>query len=114
MKDSGIKASPEVGQTEKDATTYVLEFPVKSPDGCITRKDVTALDQLKHYKNLQHNWCEHNASMTVYVRDDEWFESETKNMSEKQIAQELLCDFAASGETFLRVEDIEYLSLIHI
>ena len=74
MKDSGIKASPENGQTEKDATTYVLEFPVKSPEGCITRKDVTALDQLKHYKNLQHNWCEHNASMTVYVREDEWFE----------------------------------------
>jgi len=74
MKDSGIKANPEVGQDKKDATTWVLEFPVKSPEGCITRKDVTALDQLKHYKNLQHNWCEHNASMTVYVRDDEWFE----------------------------------------
>ena len=74
MRDKGIKASPEVGQQEGNATTWVLEFPVKSPDDCITRKDVTALDQLKHYKNLQHNWCEHNASMTVYVRDDEWFE----------------------------------------
>ena len=74
MKDSGIKASPEVGQDKKNASTWVLEFPVKSPEGCITRKDVSALDQLKHYKNLQHNWCEHNASMTVYVRDDEWFE----------------------------------------
>jgi len=42
-------------------------------------------------------------------RDDVWFEEETKNMSQKQIAQELLCDFAASGETFLRVEDIEYI-----
>mgnify|MGYP001468216594 FL=1 len=42
-------------------------------------------------------------------RDDAWFENETKNMSQKQIAQELLCDFAASGETFLRVEDIEYI-----
>jgi ribonucleoside-diphosphate reductase alpha chain len=74
MKDAGIKATPEVGQDEATATTWVLEFPVKSPDGCITRKDVSALDQLSHYKNLQHNWCEHNASMTVYVRDDEWFE----------------------------------------
>ena len=33
MKDSGIKANPEVGQKKKDATTWVLEFPVKSPDG---------------------------------------------------------------------------------
>ena len=74
MKDSGIKATPEVGQTKEDASTWVLEFPVKSPDGCITRKDVTALEQLRHYKNLQHNWCEHNASMTLYVREDEWFE----------------------------------------
>ena len=74
MKDVGVPCNPENGQTEEDANTWVLEFPVKSPDGCITRKDVTALDQLSHYKNLQHNWCEHNASMTVYVRDDEWFE----------------------------------------
>ena len=74
VKDAGIKCSPENGQTKTNASTWVLEFPVKSPDGCITRKNVTALDQLKHYKNLQHNWCEHNASMTVYVRDDEWFE----------------------------------------
>jgi len=74
MQDYGIKANPENGQDAADANTWVLEFPVKSPDGCITRKDVTALEQLKHYKNLQHNWCEHNASMTVYVRDDEWFE----------------------------------------
>ena len=74
MKDVGVPCSPENGQTEEDANTWVLEFPVKSPEGCITRKDVTALDQLSHYKNLQHNWCEHNASMTVYVRDDEWFE----------------------------------------
>lgn len=42
-------------------------------------------------------------------RDDDWFDKETKNLSEKQIAQELLCDFAASGETFLNAEDIEYL-----
>ena len=74
LKNIGIPANPENGQTKKDASTWVLEFPVKSPEGCITRKDVSALDQLKHYKNLQHNWCEHNASMTVYVRDDEWFE----------------------------------------
>ena len=74
MKEAGVPCSPENGQDAETATTWVLEFPVKSPEDCVTRKDVTALDQLKHYKNLQHNWCEHNASMTVYVRDDEWFE----------------------------------------
>jgi len=74
MKEAGVPCNPENGQDAETATTWVLEFPVKSPEDCVTRKDVTALDQLKHYKNLQHNWCEHNASMTVYVRDDEWFE----------------------------------------
>ena len=44
-------------------------------------------------------------------RDNEWFETETKNMSRKQIAQELMCDFAASGETFLTAADLEKLSL---
>ena len=41
-------------------------------------------------------------------RDAEWFAEETKNMSTKQIAQELRCDFQASGETFLQAEDIEH------
>ena len=74
LKDQGVPCSPENGQDKKTATTWVFEFPVKSPDGCLTRKDITAMDQLKHYKNLQLNWCEHNASMTVYVKEDEWFE----------------------------------------
>ena len=42
-------------------------------------------------------------------RDMTWFENETKNMSEKQIAQELLCDFAASGETFLQNDEINFV-----
>ena len=42
-------------------------------------------------------------------RGDEWFETETRNMTQKQIAQELLCDFQSSGETFIRPEDIEYM-----
>jgi len=74
MRDMGIPCHPEVGQTKKNASTWVVEFPIKAPEECVTRKDVTALEQLGHYKNLQHNWCEHNASMTVYVRDEEWFE----------------------------------------
>jgi len=42
-------------------------------------------------------------------RDKEWFEETTKNLSDRQIAQEYLCDFAASGETFLSSNDIEYI-----
>jgi len=40
-------------------------------------------------------------------RENEWFENECKNLTQQQVAQELLCDFAASGETFLQAEHIE-------
>ena len=42
-------------------------------------------------------------------RDQEWFEKETRNMSRRQIAQELECCFNASGETVLHSEDLERL-----
>jgi len=40
---------------------------------------------------------------------EEWFETECRNLSQKQIAQELMCDFAASGDTFLSADDIEFI-----
>jgi ribonucleoside-diphosphate reductase alpha chain len=52
----------------------VAEFLFKSPKNAITRKDKTAIDQLNHYKKVQTNWCEHNQSCTIYVKDHEWFE----------------------------------------
>jgi len=42
-------------------------------------------------------------------RDREWFEKETKNMSRRQIAQELECNFNMSGETVIHSEDMERL-----
>lgn len=99
MRDQGVKFMPEVGQRRKDwnaaergdrdvctiyvdgekwskdkVTTWVVAFPVKAPRGSVTRDEMSALDQLEWYKKIQENWCEHNASMTVYVKDEEWFE----------------------------------------
>ena len=42
-------------------------------------------------------------------RDQEWFEKETKNMSRRQIAQELECNFNTSGETVIHPDDLEIL-----
>jgi hypothetical protein len=44
-------------------------------------------------------------------RDKAWFEKETRNMSYRQIAQELECNFNASGETVIHSEDLERLVL---
>jgi hypothetical protein len=42
--------------------------------------------------------------------DQAWFDKESKNFSDRQIAQEFLCDFAASGETFLTDDDIAWVN----
>tara|TARA_B100000886_G_scaffold311019_2_gene246136 strand:+ start:17514 stop:19100 length:1587 start_codon:yes stop_codon:yes gene_type:complete len=43
-------------------------------------------------------------------RDIEWFEKETRNMSRREIAQELECNFNMSGETVFASEDLEVYS----
>ena len=40
-------------------------------------------------------------------RDLQWFDKETKNMSRREIAQELECNFNMSGETVFAAEDLE-------
>jgi len=42
-------------------------------------------------------------------RDVEWFKKETKNMSKRQIAQELECNFNTSGETVIEPEEMTWL-----
>lgn len=41
--------------------------------------------------------------------DEAWFANETKGLGTKEIAQEFLCDFLSSGDTFLQPEDLDYL-----
>ena len=62
---------PEVGQEMETCTTKVIEFPVKSPIGR-TKYDVSAIEQLENYKMFMDCYVDHNASITVTVRDDEW------------------------------------------
>jgi len=42
-------------------------------------------------------------------RDKVWFEKETRNMSRRQIAQELECNFNTSGETVVHPDDIGHI-----
>ena len=62
---------PENGQDIETCTTKVIEFPVKSPIGK-TKFDVSAIEQLEDYKMFMDNYVDHNASITVTVRDNEW------------------------------------------
>jgi hypothetical protein len=42
-------------------------------------------------------------------RDEEWYNKETRNMSKRQIAQELACNFNTSGETVIDPACMEWL-----
>ena len=72
LKAQGVPYNPEVGQSEQTATTFVLEFPVKAPEGAVTRHDLSAIEFLEHWKMIKMNFTEHNPSATVYVGNDEW------------------------------------------
>lgn len=56
----------------KPDTTDVFSFPVKGPEHAVYRNDMTAVEQLEHYLMFKRHWCEHNPSITVYVREHEW------------------------------------------
>jgi ribonucleoside-diphosphate reductase alpha chain len=71
MKDQGIPSEPDV--MKPDSTT-VFSFPQKSPQGAITRNDMTAIEQLELWLVYQRHWCEHKPSVTVTVREQEWME----------------------------------------
>ena len=63
-----------VEQDLMSQASLVFSFPVKSPQGCTTVKQVGAMEQLKLWKAYQNHWCEHKPSITVYYTDDEFLE----------------------------------------
>ena len=72
MKDAGIPSEPSVGIEHE--TTTVFSFPTKSPEGAITRTEMTAIEQLDYWLIFQRHWCEHKPSVTISVKKDEWME----------------------------------------
>ncbi|MFA6393190.1 MAG: ATP cone domain-containing protein [Candidatus Paceibacterota bacterium] len=74
MKDQGVPYHPEVGQNHDDANTFVLEFPMKAPQDAICKDDVSAIEQLEHWKIVKVNYTEHNPSVTISVGENEWIQ----------------------------------------
>ena len=72
LKDCGVPWEPDA---QSPLNTVVFSFPHRSPSGATTRTDVTAVEHLEIWKNLQEHWCEHKPSITVNVREDEWIET---------------------------------------
>lgn len=62
---------------ELDVTNFsnvIFSFPIASPTGSITRTERGAIQALEHYLIYKRYWCEHNPSITVYVKEEEWLE----------------------------------------
>ena len=72
LKEQKFPYYPEVGQSTDFASTYVLEFPVKAPGGSVFKDDLTAIEQLKYWKQIKENFTEHNPSVTISVGEGEW------------------------------------------
>ncbi|MBI3954550.1 recombinase [Candidatus Collierbacteria bacterium] len=71
LRDAGVPMDPENGQTAETANTFVAHFPVKSPDGAITVKNRTAIEQCEYWLQNKLHWTEHNPSVTITYRQDE-------------------------------------------
>ena len=71
MKDQKIPNQPDVMKPDQ---TTVFSFPMKAPDGAIVTADMSAIEQLEMWLAYQRSWCEHKPSVTINVKNDEWFE----------------------------------------
>lgn len=69
--DQGVPNEPDI---TKPNDTVVFSFPQRAPDGATVRADLTAVEHLEIWKTLQEAWCEHKPSITINVKEDEWFD----------------------------------------
>lgn len=69
MANIGIPVEPDV---TKPNDNLVFSFPCKSSETSVCRDNISAIEQLELYKVYRECWTEHNPSITVYVREEEW------------------------------------------
>ena len=69
FKGAGVPNEPDV---TKPSDITIFSFPQKGTESGVTRNETNAIEQLKLYSVYQKNWTEHNPSITVYYKDDEF------------------------------------------
>ena len=69
LKHQGVPIEDDAMRPD---STAVVSFPQVAPKGCITRNDMTAIEQLELWLIYQRNWCEHKPSVTITVKEHEW------------------------------------------
>ena len=105
----------EAAHVEKLDELWTALYPTLSTGGrCIALSTPNGVGNWFHQNCVESEAGTNAFHMTTLMwdvhpdRDNVWFEKETKNMSKRQIAQELECNFNVSGETVIHPDDIQW------
>lgn len=71
MIEAGVPNEPDVMKPDRQV---VFSFPVSAPKDAVLRDDTSAIEHLELWKTYRTFWTDHNPSVTVNVKDDEWIE----------------------------------------
>lgn len=105
LRDAGVPMSPENGQTPQDATTWVVHFPMKAPEGAITRDQLTAVEQCENWLANKRYWTEHNPSCTITYKSDEVIDLMAWVWQNRE---------ALGGLSFLPAHDAKYANMPYV
>ena len=105
----------EAAHVERLDELWTALYPTLSTGGrCIALSTPNGVGNWFHQSCVEAESATNDFHMTTLMwdahpdRDQAWFENETKNMSKRQIAQELQCNFNVSGETVVHPDDIQW------
>jgi len=114
LKESGVLNEPDV---MKPNDTTIFTFPIKAPEGAVTRIDLTAIKHLELWLAYQRNWTEHKPSITISVKEDEWMEVGAwvyKHMDELSGVSFLpYSDHTYQQAPYQEISEIEYNELVN-
>jgi ribonucleoside-diphosphate reductase alpha chain len=99
---AGVPMDPENGQNRLNATSWVIHFPVKSPEHARFRRDATAVEQMEWWKTNKLYWTEHNPSVTINYDPDELLDVMAWVWANKDIV---------GGMAFLPNDDAQYAQM---
>tara|TARA_Y100000310_G_scaffold133552_1_gene132558 strand:- start:3379 stop:4965 length:1587 start_codon:yes stop_codon:yes gene_type:complete len=105
----------EAAHVEKLGYLWTALYPTLSTGGrCIALSTPNGVGNWFHQTCVEAENSTNDFYMTTLMwdahpdRDQAWFEKETMNMSKRQIAQELECNFNVSGETVVHPDDLNW------
>ena len=71
LKDFNVPNEPDV--MKPDMTT-VFSFPIKAPKNAVVTADISAIEHLEVWKVYRTHWTEHNPSVTINIKEEEWLD----------------------------------------